>query len=152
MPARCCSPRGSGWSGRERWRRAQAYELGFWKRYEDSLPDHGGALLPHVGFVASAGLEGKHVLEVGCGPMGVIYFVPGAVRVGIDPLAGDYSRHFNMNPRGVQLVTSMGEYLPLSSASFDVVVIGNVLDHVDDPHLTLEEIRRVLEREGLIEP
>jgi SAM-dependent methyltransferase len=107
-------------------------------------------LLPHVGFVASAGLDGKHVLEVGCGPMGVIYFVPGAVRVGIDPLVADYSKQLKMNPRGVQLVASMGEYLPLSSASFDVVVIGNVLDHVDDPHLTLEEIRRVLRPDGQI--
>ena len=137
-------------SGRERWRRAQAYELDFWKRYEGSLPDHGGVLLPHVGFVAAAGLDGKRVLEVGCGPMGVIYFVPGAVRVGIDPLAGDYAGQLNMNRRGVQLVTSMGEHLPLSSDSFDVVVVGNVLDHVDDPSLTLEEIHRVLHPRGQI--
>jgi SAM-dependent methyltransferase len=137
-------------SGRERWRRAQAYELDFWKRYEGSLPDHGGALLPHVGFVASVGLDGKRVLEVGCGPMGVIFFVPGALRVGIDPLAGNYSKQLRINPRGVNLITSMGEYLPFTPASFEVVIIGNVLDHVNDPALTLDEIRRVLRPDGQI--
>jgi SAM-dependent methyltransferase len=136
--------------GRERWRRAQAYELDFWKRYEDALPDHTGALPLHLDFVLATGLDDKRVLEVGCGPMGVIYFTPGATRIGIDPLAGEYLKHLKMNQRGVQLLTSMGEHLPLASASFDVVIIGNVLDHVNDPYLTLDEIHRVLRPGGQI--
>jgi ubiquinone/menaquinone biosynthesis C-methylase UbiE len=81
--------------------------------------------------------------------MGVIHFA-GSTRVGIDPLALDYMRSFNFSTRGVHLMTSMGEHLPLASNSFDVVIIGNVLDHVNEPGLTLDEIHRVLKPEGEI--
>ncbi len=138
-------------SVRDRWRRAQAYELDFWQRNASALPDNGGELPKHLDFVVEGGrLEGKRVLEVGCGPMGVIYFSPGATRVGIDPLARDYMRSFNFSTHGVHLMTSMGEHLPLASNSFDVVIIGNVLDHVNEPGLTLDEIHRVLKPEGEI--
>lgn len=138
-------------SVRSRWRRAQAYELDFWQRNASALPDKGGQLPKHLDFVAAGGeLEGKRVLEVGCGPMGVIYFSPGATRVGIDPLAREYMQSFNFSTRGVHLMASMGEHLPLASNSFDVVVIGNVLDHVNEPSLTLDEIHRVLKPGGRI--
>ena len=140
----------SGSTVRDRWRRAQSYELEFWKRYENQLPDHGGALLPNLPFVLSADLEGKSVLEVGCGPMGVIYFAPGSRRVGVDPLALEYTRSLEFSTRGVHLLASMGEHLPFGDGSFDVVVIGNVLDHVDEPGRTLDEIHRVLRPDGQI--
>lgn len=135
---------------RKRWRRAQAYELDFWKRNTSALPDQGGALPRHLDFVTSSDLEGKRVLEVGCGPMGVIYFTPGAMRVGIDPLAREYMESFNFSTRGVHLIASMGEHLPFAGGSFDVVVIGNVLDHVNQPNLTLDEICRVLKPGGRV--
>lgn len=135
---------------RKRWRRAQAYELDFWKRNERALPDRGGALPKHLDFVTASGIEGKRVLEVGCGPMGVIYFAPGALRVGIDPLAREYMASFNFSTRGVALITSMGEHLPFPGSAFDVVVIGNVLDHVNQPAITLDEINRVLKPGGEI--
>ncbi len=137
-------------SVRNRWRRAQAYELDFWQRNASALPDNGGELPKHLDFVLSGGLEGKRVLEVGCGPMGVIYFTPGATRVGIDPLAREYMQSFNFSTRGVHLMASMGENLPLAAGSFDVVIIGNVLDHVNEPGRTLDEIHRVLKPGGQI--
>ena len=133
---------------RNRWRRAQKYELDFWQRNADALPDKGGALPKHMDFVTAGDLNGKRVLEVGCGPMGVIYFVPGATRVGIDPLAREYMSSFNFNTRGVHLVAAMGETLPFPSGAFDVVIIGNVLDHVNMPGLTLDEVHRVLKPSG----
>jgi SAM-dependent methyltransferase len=135
-------------SVRKRWRRAQAYELDFWKRNAKALPDQGGEMPKHLDFVTAPGLEGKRVLEVGCGPMGVIYFVPGALRAGIDPLAREYMREFNFSTRGVHLLASMGENLPFRDGSFDVVIIGNVLDHVNMPGRTLDEVHRVLRPDG----
>lgn len=135
---------------RDRWRRAQAYELDFWKKNEQLLPDKGGKPPKHLDFVTEANLEGKRVLEVGSGPMGVIYFAPGALRVGIDPLALDYQKTFGFSTRGVHLITSMGENLPFPDGSFDVVIIGNVLDHVNEAHRTLDEIHRVLAADGVM--
>jgi len=47
-------------------------------------------------------------------------------------------------------MASMGENLPLAAGSFDVVIIGNVLDHVNEPGRTLDEIHRVLKPGGQI--
>lgn len=38
--------------------------------------------------------------------------------------------------------------LPVASESFDVAVLNNMLEHVDDPHAVLSEARRVLRPRG----
>ena len=136
-------------ASRERWRRAQAYELDYWQR-NWTPADRGSLMPPQLEFVKSCGLEGKHVLEVGCGPIGVIFFAPGSLRVGIDPLAREYAASLNLSTDGVQLLASVGENLPLAAGSFDIVVIGNVVDHVHHPDNTLAEVRRVLKPDGLV--
>ena len=51
-------------------------------------------------------------------------------------------------PRGVALLSSMGEHLPFAGGTFDTVIIGNVLDHVYEPDRTLNEARRILKPGG----
>jgi SAM-dependent methyltransferase len=133
---------------RDRWRQAQDYELDFWKQHEKSLPDYTGKLPRDTPYVASEISDDDAVLEVGCGPMGTIYFTPGSLRIGIDPLARGYVENLNFDRRGVQLVGGIGERMPLRDASFDVIICGNVLDHVDQPDKTLTEMRRVLKPNG----
>lgn len=135
---------------RKRWRRAQSYELGFWKKHADIVNAGGGHRPRDLWYVEAEDLGGKRVLEVGCGPSGAIYFCKGALRVGIDPLAADYMREIRFSRRGVELLASMGEHLPFGDAAFDAVIIGNVLDHVNEAAVTLAEIRRVLKREGIM--
>ena len=132
-----------------RWKRAQKYELDFWKRNEDLLPERGGKPPKHLDFVEDGeALADKRVLEIGCGPMGVIYYLSAKERVGLDPLARDYMNAFGFDARGVSLLSSMGEHLPFADHTFDVVVIGNVLDHVYQPDRTLNEARRILKPGG----
>ncbi|TDU24335.1 ubiquinone/menaquinone biosynthesis C-methylase UbiE [Panacagrimonas perspica] len=46
---------------------------------------------------------------------------------------------------GVDTVeVNLNEALPFADASFDVIVMGEVLEHLPYPHLTLEQVRRVL--------
>ena len=135
---------------RDRWLKAQEYELKFWKKHAPHLPDQGGPLPRDLDYVLDAGLDGKRVLEVGCGPMGAVFFSPGALRVGVDPLAAKYVAQLNFSTRAVALVTGMGEHLPLADDVFDVVICQNVLDHVEEPALTLAEIHRVLQPHGLV--
>jgi SAM-dependent methyltransferase len=135
---------------RDRWRKAQEYELRFWQKYARGLPDRGKPIPRDLDYVLSAGLDGKRVLDVGCGPIGTVFWAPGALRVGVDPLAGKYVTSLGFSARGVDLVAGIGEQLPFVDKTFDVVICGNVLDHVDQPGLTLAEIHRVLRPDGRV--
>lgn len=134
----------------DRWRRAQEYELRFWKRYAPRLPEHGGPPPRILAHLPVQQMDGNSVLEVGCGPMGGIYYAPGRLRVGLDPLAASYVRDIDFSRGGVQLVTGVGERLPFPDASFDIVICANVIDHVDRPEETLRELGRVVRRDGTI--
>jgi ubiquinone/menaquinone biosynthesis C-methylase UbiE len=142
---------GTGTTGvQDRWRKAQEYELRFWQKYARRVPDREKHIPRELDYVLSAGLEGRRVLEVGCGPMGTIYYVPGALRVGIDPLAREYVKDLGFSACGVDLVAAMGERLPFVDDTFDVIICGNVLDHVDQPGPALAEICRVLRSHGSV--
>lgn len=135
---------------RDRWRKAQEYELDFWRKHQSSLPDHSGEMPRDLAYVDREIVEGDAVLEVGCGPMGTIYFTSGATRVGLDSLARSYVQNLNFSLRGVRLVQGVCERMPLRDASFDVVICANVLDHVDHPMLALREMRRALKPDGVL--
>jgi len=135
---------------RERWRKAQEYELDFWRKHQASLPEHSGLMPRDLAYVGPEIRAGDAVLEVGCGPMGTIYFAPGGLRVGIDPLARSYVESLEFSLRGVHLVQGLGERMPLRDALFDVVICANVLDHVDEPLATLHEMRRVVKPGGAL--
>jgi SAM-dependent methyltransferase len=96
----------------------------------------------------------KRVLDVGCGDA----FLMAAIHercetiVGIDP-----------EPRAVELATKLlagykncrvfqGDcyHIPFENASFDVVVLTDVIEHLAQPQEALMEIRRVLTPEGVL--
>jgi len=91
-------------------------------------------------------LSNKDVLEIGCGPTGIIFQLQEAKsRVGIDPmdldlLEGDWKRQI--------LSRAIGERLPFQNDSFDAVISFNSLDHVIDPNSIIKEIYRVLRPNG----
>jgi SAM-dependent methyltransferase len=96
------------------------------------------------------------VLDVGCGPYGIIkglFHGRGDSMLslyGIDPLMDTY-RSFNSLPRdpSVCLFSGVGESLPFDDGFFDYIFCTNVLDHVNDPELVLGEIARALNNGGL---
>jgi len=140
---------GPGATGvRDRWRKAQEYELRFWQKYARQVPYSDRQVPRDLDYVLSAGLEGRRVLEVGCGPVGTIFYVPGTLRVGLDPLAREYVTSLGFSACGVDLVAGIGEDLPFVDDTFDVIICGNVLDHVNQPGPVLAEIRRVLRSDG----
>ncbi|HJU72237.1 MAG TPA: methyltransferase domain-containing protein [Gemmatimonadaceae bacterium] len=50
----------------------------------------------------------------------------------------------------VSLLSAVAENLPLKDSSVDFALLVTVLGEVDDAHLTLEEMRRVLRRGGVL--
>lgn len=139
-----------------RWREAQAHELDFWRHWR-SIPVYRNVDLAgywagecrHFG-LSSDFFHGKRVLDVGCGPVGLIHFVPeAALRIRIDPLLPDYREKLPLAEPGFSLAAG-GEALPLPDSIADVAVCFNALDHMRDPDRALAELARVLQPGGTL--
>ena len=93
---------------------------------------------------------GKQVLEVACGPNGGLNWFEDCVAIGVDELIEPYQQiGYPLWRHGVRYVAGRAEALPAADASMDAVVMTNALDHVEDPVLTVAEIRRVLRAGGV---
>jgi SAM-dependent methyltransferase len=92
----------------------------------------------------------SHIIEVGSGATGLIFFFPGNHRVGVDPLAVHYRTLFPAWQGRAQTVAAFGERLPFAEQSFDVVLCDNVIDHAEDPPAIVSELVRILRFGGLV--
>src|SRR5690606_22361066 len=105
-----------------------------------------------TGLYALADPAGKKVLAVGCGEGKL---ASALIRRGPTParyLATDVSRDAittELDPR-IETATASIYELPFASASFDVVVCCEVLEHLDEPARGLAEIARVARERVLI--
>lgn len=138
----------------ERWREAQAHELDFWRHW-NHLPAYRDLNLEQywAGEKHQFGLHGdffagKRVLDIGCGPVGLIHFLPEAsLRVRLDPLLVEYGDRLPLKAPQVSAAAA-GEALPVRDGSVDVCVCFNALDHMRDPDAALAEMHRVLRPRG----
>lgn len=106
-------------------------------------------------FVPGFTIRGARVLDVGCGDAGVLIALAeaGAEAVGVEPWSRSVERgRTRAEEHGVrvQLQEGVAEALPFPDASFDLVVLDNVLEHVQDRERSLSEIHRVLAPGGLL--
>ncbi len=95
-------------------------------------------------------MEGKSVLDVGCGPTPQSVSLVHCAEVhAIDPLIEFYQQ---LQTFGWQFYASTsqgrGEHLQFEAARFDYVYCRNALDHTQDADKVLEEISRVLRPRG----
>lgn len=106
-------------------------------------------------YVPDFELRGSAVLDVGCGDAGVpiAFGEAGAGVAGVEPSEKSVRRgRVRAEEHGVDLDLrgASAESLPFSDATFDLVILDNVLEHVADRERTLAEIRRVLRPGGLL--
>ncbi|MFP4058394.1 MAG: class I SAM-dependent methyltransferase [Candidatus Brocadiia bacterium] len=91
---------------------------------------------------------GDRVLDLGCGPAGIITPVdPTCERHGVDPLMDFFRREYALSP-AIHYHQQQGESLAFEDGFFQVVTCVNVLDHTRDWQAVLREIHRVLEPGG----
>lgn len=82
---------------------------------------------------------GKRVVDIGCGygrNRGIVESVGGAW-VGVEPFEG-----------GAHTVVGEAEALPFHDASFDIVIMDAVLEHVQDVDAAFKEVARILKPGG----
>jgi SAM-dependent methyltransferase len=95
------------------------------------------------------GLEGKRILDIGCGVGAFVRrlreFTPEVYGFDIDRESVATGAEELPN-----LALAVGEHMPYPDASFDVIFLHEVLEHVDDDVATLKEARRVLAPGGRV--
>lgn len=93
--------------------------------------------------------KGLDILEVGCGPGGMMSGLSRFGRVhGLD-VSLDAMRY--CRDRGFpNVVTGSGLALPFADASFDMVALFDAIEHIPDDRKVLEEVRRILKPGGLV--
>lgn len=89
------------------------------------------------------------ILQIGCGPEDIINYFSKGTLYSIDPLADFYKKKFKLDYQNVTFLQGRGEKLPFENDSFDVVILANVLDHVESPKKVISEIKRILKKDGI---
>ncbi len=97
--------------------------------------------------VRAVGGPGRRVLDLGCRSGAVTqHYLPGNEVVGLDV---DLAALRRAAERGIQpMHCNVEERLPFDNGSFDVVVAGEMLEHVRAPDEVVAEVRRVLRPGG----
>jgi ubiquinone/menaquinone biosynthesis C-methylase UbiE len=91
----------------------------------------------------------ENVLEIGGGATPLVTFTTFKYKFLVDPLMNFYRENFPMVfPENIDCKNAKGEDLPYEDNKFDLIISRNVLDHVDDVHQCLKEIKRVLRVNG----
>lgn len=90
---------------------------------------------------------GAELLDLGCGGGLLAPYVHGYRHVGVDLSASSLEV---AAARGVEPVLADVANLPFAPERFDVVVAGEIFEHVDDLERTVAEAARVLRRGGLL--
>jgi ubiquinone/menaquinone biosynthesis C-methylase UbiE len=135
-----------------RWKRAQIAEKKFWlsakKTWSTQNPSqYWQRILSHGFNINYSFFDGKSVLEVGCGPTGIIFELDIAqTRVGLEPM--DLDGLVNDEKKKSMVKKGIGEEIPYPDNFFDTVISFNALDHSVDPVKVIGEIHRVLRKDG----
>ncbi|HEX2078582.1 MAG TPA: class I SAM-dependent methyltransferase [Longimicrobium sp.] len=106
-------------------------------------------------YVPSFSPAGARVLDIGCGDAGVLiaFAERGSACAGIELDEKSLERgRLRAEEHGVtvDLRKGVAEALPWEDGAFDLVILDNVLEHVQDRPGTLREIHRVLKPNGLL--
>lgn len=88
---------------------------------------------------------GSHIVETGSGKgNGVLGAYPSVYGLDINPLAVKYCKTKGLN---ADLINADGTY-PIPDATYDACILDNVLEHISEPKVTLDECYRITKNSG----
>lgn len=104
---------------------------------------------------SSLNLEGKTVLDIGCGDGGLVRLMTrqGAKVTGLDCNDAQLSKAYATEKAGNEIyIEGVGQDLPFEDEKFDIVIIFNSLHHIPAEHMAdcLKESARVLKPGGTL--
>jgi SAM-dependent methyltransferase len=136
----------------KRWKKAQKAEKNYWISsrkiwLRQNSKEFGPEMLTEGFNLDQNFFANKAVLEVGCGPNGIVYQINNAKSsIGLDPL--ELSDQLINGHRNERLIRGLGEIIPFQDNSFDVILSFNSIDHSFNPRKVIEEIYRILKPKG----
>ena len=143
----------------KKWERAQKLEPIHWlenkesvasEEYQSRIRLRSEHIFSVLAKSTSAFSGNEHVLEIGGGATPLATYADFSKIYLVDPLMDFYVETFpGVFPKGVDCKAAKGEELPYEDDAFDIIISRNVLDHVDDVHQCLREMKRVLKPNGL---
>lgn len=90
-------------------------------------------------------LNGK-VIDVGCGTGDFLRYRKETIGVDVNPYNVEYCRELGLDSH---LIGESGTF-PFDDACFQGAILDNVLEHIEDPTLTIDEINRMLAPGGIL--
>ena len=92
----------------------------------------------------------KTIVEFGPGPAGIIEYVDAKLKIGVEPLYYEYLKVYpHLKTSNVKYLTQAAERTEdISNNIADLVICYNMLDHVIEPNLVLQNIRRILKQDS----
>jgi SAM-dependent methyltransferase len=135
-----------------RWNKAQEAEKKYWRSTKECWLNDNRRLYWQEILNQGFGLDynfflNKDVLEIGCGPSGIIFQIDTAKsRIGIEPM--DLSNLIDEDWKKTIVKKGVGEELPFEDDRFDIVISFNALDHAINPERVIRETHRVLRGNG----
>jgi len=142
---------------KRRWEIAQESEKEYWQHFtkESLLKEEAGRhrkkaklLIEEYKKFININKNTK-ILQIGSGPEDIINYFKVGKRFAIDPLAEFYKKKFKLNYDSITFLQGRAEKLPFNKKSFDIVILANVLDHVENPENALLEVHRILKPNGI---
>lgn len=138
----------SGGEQMKRWQKAQVNEKDFWKIRRNLKPLPRPEYRDYINFIEKylpINRDTK-ILEIGCGPQTLVEEMNGKL-YGLDPLMNYFLSTYKMK-KNVKWEQGTGESMPYNNNSFDLIIVGNVLDHTENPTKVLGEVNRCLKPGG----
>ncbi len=111
-------------------------------------------IMKNVSTIDTSKNRDLRVIEIGCGPIGLIWGFPYPELYGIDPLHDSYccnKQIINLRKKKhVKYSKAQGEKINFPDRYFDLTMCHNVLDHVENARAVINEIIRITKDDGII--
>ena len=95
-------------------------------------------------------ISNKRILEIGCGDGGIVQFLKEKNKVFAVDLSKNGVRFLKKKGIEAYQVDVSNEALPFKNQSLDFVIILETLEHLKSPQAAIEEIQRVLKKDGIM--
>ncbi len=137
---------------RARWQYAQRAALNFWKNKKpaDERKKAEAKYLPAMRPYTDKLSADANILEIGCGALCLTHSLSQKNKTYLDPLIDDLRRMFPGELSDGEYIAGTAEHISKDDHCFDLIVCMNTISYSLNPELAMNEIKRLLKKDGLL--